>query len=160
MATVTFDPGKFALNISGVLISGFDDGTFIEVSRNVAIAETKVSADGKETARVQRRNKSGTMTVTLLATAEANSYIDGLRQLQEAGTLTDFPIGIDDATNTEIFAAEAWIQELPSYSYGVEVGSRAWTFGLANINYVVTPQTTAWSTIKNTIGDIVTDIFG
>ena len=160
MATLTFDPGKFALNVSGVLISGFDDGTFVEVSRNVAMSETKVSADGKEVARVQRRNKSGTLTITLMATADANAYLDGLRQLQERGELNYFPIGIDDGTNSEIFSANGWIQEVPSYSYGTEVGSRQWIFGLSEIDYVITPQTTAWTTIKNTVSSIVTDIFG
>lgn len=160
MGTVTFDPGKFALNISGVLISGFEDGTFVEVSRSGAIAATKVSADGKEVGRVQLRNKSGTLTVTLMATADANAYLDGLRQLQERGTLNHFPVGINDATNTEIFSADGWIQEVPSYSYGTEVGSRQWVLGLGSIDYVVTPQSTAWTTIKNTISNIVTDIFG
>jgi hypothetical protein len=160
MATMTFDPGKFALNISGVLISGFEDGTFVEVARASAIAATKVSADGKEVGRVQLRNKSGTLTLTLLATADANAFLDGLRQMQEAGTLNHFPVGIDDSTNTEIFSANGWIQDIPSYSYGTEVGSRQWVLGLASIDYVVTPQTTAWTTIKNKISSIVTDIFG
>ena len=159
MATQSFDPGKFALNISGVLISGFDDGTFVEVARTTDSADVKVSADGKESCFVHRRNKSGTMTITLLASAGANSYIDGLRQLQESGNLDSFPVGIDDGLNTEIFSAAACIKTLPTYGYGTDGPTRQWTLVLAEIDYIVTPQTTAWATIKNTISDIVTSIF-
>jgi len=156
MATQVFNPRQFSLNVSGVKITGWDS---IEISRQNPTSSSAVSADGKAITRMQLHDKRGTMVVTLQASSEANSFFDALRQSQEKAALKHFPIVIDDDMNTEVFGTEAWIQELPSFSWGTEAGTRQWTFGVANAQPVITPQTSAWNTIKNSLPSIITDIF-
>jgi hypothetical protein len=159
MSTYTYDPGKVSCSTAGVKLSGYADGTFIEAARSEPLSSTKVSADGSVVTRVKSRNRSGSLTLTLLAESESNAYLDKLRALDEFGGNSVFPMVIDDGNGTEIFSATAWIEELPSYSYAKEGGTRAWKFGLSDMIPVTTPVSSAWQAIVATAEDIIEDIF-
>lgn len=124
----TYDPNQVNLYISGILVTGFAEDTFIEVKRNEPIYKTKYGVRGDAT-RTRNANKSGTITFHLMQSAVANEKLSELVAADEiaaAGTIV-FPVMIKDSSGTSLDSApEAWIIGYPDATYAREVKERTW----------------------------------
>jgi len=85
----TYDPNEVSLTLDGVFITGFQDGTFIEASKDEDNFNTKVSAQG-DVAVAFTNNPLGTITFTLSPVSPSLSYV---RQL--ADRRTPFPAWVN-----------------------------------------------------------------
>lgn len=133
MAIATYDPRNVIVTIGGVNLSGFADGTFVTVER-AAETFTKVVGAYGEVARVRSADRSGSMTITLMQTSNANSYLNGLANQDEQSGTGIVAIQVKDTTtNTTINATEAWIKTKPKAEFGKDMGNREWVFELADV---------------------------
>ena len=115
-------------------VSGFADGTFISFDRAVERATLYTGAD-LSAARVLRRNKSGTITVTLHGAAESNDVFSELARLDEEAHNNDylFTVTIKDMLGRSVFfAPQAFLGNDPSVSYGTDLEMREWTISVVN----------------------------
>ena len=64
MSVRTYDPREVIITIGGVPMSGFSDGTFLEIARSEPTWNMVVGADGYTT-RGKTNNFSGQVTITL-----------------------------------------------------------------------------------------------
>ena len=137
MAVRTVDPKSVIIAIGGVPISGFADGTFLEIVADAQQFQKVTGADGYTT-RVKTNNYGGSLTVTLAQSSPSNDVLSALLnadRLRNAGVV---PILIRDLTGTTIiFSASGWIQQMPDVTYGNAVENRAWVFDLAQMDTFV-----------------------
>jgi hypothetical protein len=116
-------------------VSGMVDGTFINYERTVDRATLYVGAD-LHAGRVLRRNKAGTVTVTLSKFAESNDVFTRIAELDEEAHNNDwlFSVTIKDTTGRSLFyAPQAFIGNDPNIAYGTDQSDREWTIVVMNV---------------------------
>lgn len=117
-------------------VSGFADGTFISFERGVPRATLYTGAD-LSAARVLRRNKSGTVTLTLHQAAESNDVLSEIARLDEEAHDNTwlFNVTIKDLQGRSVFfAPQAFIGNDPTVSYGTDLETREWTLECLNVD--------------------------
>jgi len=137
MAVSTFDPKSVVVTIGGIPMSGYADGTFLEITADNQQFTKVTGADGYTT-RIKSNNYGGVMTLTLAQSSFSNdalSVILNADRLSNAGVV---PILIKDLSGTTVvFSATGWIQQFPDISFGNEMNNRAWAIELAEIDIFI-----------------------
>lgn len=116
-------------------ISGTADGTFISYERSVDRATLYVGSD-LSSARVLRRNKSGTVSLTLHQSAESNDVLSmiALRDEEAHDNSYLFSVTIKDLSGRSVFfAPEAFIGNDPTTSYSTDLETRDWTITVTSV---------------------------
>lgn len=122
----TYSPDRITVLVSGVPMTGFTDGTFIEISPSTDLSTMQVGADG-EVARSISTNKTCTVTITLSQTSPSNDVLSGLIEIDSLTGGTLFPVGVIDLRGRTVFeASQAWISQRPTITYATEVSDRTW----------------------------------
>jgi hypothetical protein len=135
MGLGTVDPQQVNVSIGGNIITGFADGTFLNVERDEDTWNKVVGADGS-VARSKSANKAATLTLTLLQTSPSNDILSALAALDEETGDAEIPIIIKDNSGTTLVSApESWIQKPPAIVYGKEVQNREWVFALSKTTF-------------------------
>lgn len=134
-----FDPKQVAVTFRGIPLTGFAPDTFISVERSEDSFSLTVGADG-EYGRARSNNKSGTVTLTLLANVPANKLLLSWLHMDELHGLGKGPLVVKDLLSGEsVFSAEAWITRPPNIEYGNEMGTREWVFTAGRLDFPQDP---------------------
>lgn len=120
MGVKTFDFKKVALTINNQIVSGFADGTGINVEFNEDQFSLSVGSDG-EAIRSDMNNESGSMTITLQASSAFNAVLSGLSKAK-----TIFDAQVKDTNGDTLAAGEFWVKTRPSVEFGREAADREW----------------------------------
>jgi hypothetical protein len=137
MAVRTFDPKSVIVTIGGVPMSGYADGTFLEITADTQQFSKVVGADGYTT-RVKSNNYGGVMTLTLSQSSPSNDILSGFLAADRAANLGVVPILVKDLSGTTvIFSGTGWIQQFPDVTYGNEINNRGWVLDLADIDILI-----------------------
>lgn len=124
----TYNPKRVQLAIGPHIVTGFADGTFIQVDRNADQFQVVVGADG-EAARAASADKSGTVTVTLMQTSASNDFLSAALNTDELTNLNTMPLLMKDISGrTLVQAAEGWVKKYATIEMGKEIVSREWVF--------------------------------
>ena len=133
MSLRTYDPKQVAVIIAGQIISGFADGTFVNVERDEDTWSLQVGADVEAT-RAKSNNKSGTLTVTLQQGSPSNAVLAALATADELTNTGIFSFLIKDNSGNSLHLAEtAYIQKPAGSEYGREAGTREWVIRTDNL---------------------------
>ncbi|MCP4570696.1 MAG: DUF3277 family protein [FCB group bacterium] len=108
---------------------GRDDGDFCVVEQNEDAFALQIGTDG-EACRSKSNNRSGTITITLMASSPTNDLLSAMYNVDINSNGDGInPMGVVDLSGTSLFAAEkAWIKKPPSTTFSRESGSREWVF--------------------------------
>lgn len=137
MSVRTYDPKQVIITVGGVALSGFTDGTFLEIDRSEATWNMVVGADGLVT-RGKTNNFSGTMTITLKQSSPSNDVLSGFMAIDEATNQGVVPVLIKDLSgNSLYFSARAWITKYPNSTFGKEISDRQWILNLDELDAFV-----------------------
>lgn len=137
MAVKTYDPKSISMIVGGHIVSGFDDGTFVKVSRATEAYTKKVGADG-EPSRTKNNDKSGTIEITLLQSSASNDVLSGYALADEVNNGGQVPVLMRDANGTTVVNSEAgWVQKMPDLELGKEMGSRTWVIECGSIDIFI-----------------------
>ena len=130
-----FDPAQYVLTFGGILVQGYAADTFINAARNEDSYSQKVGSQGDVT-RIRSRNKSGIVTVTLMAESPTNDRFSA-RLVADEATLSGLPAGAlmlkDLNGNTVAVAANAWLQKFADIEVAQESSNREWVIACAEI---------------------------
>ena len=130
MAVRTYDPKQVIITVGGVPMSGFSDGTFLEIDRNEPTWNMVVGADGLVT-RGKTNNFSGTMTLTLKQSSPSNDVLSGFMAIDEASNAGVFPILVKDLSGNSIyFAGQAWVSQYANSTFDKHISESQWTISL------------------------------
>ena len=137
MSVRTYDPKQVIVTIAGVPMSGFSDGTFLEIDRNEPTWTLVVGADGLVT-RGKTNNFSGTMTLTLKQSSPSNDILSALMAADEASNAGIFPVLVKDLSgNSVYFSATAWVNQYANSTFDKAITDRQWTFSLSEADMFV-----------------------
>ncbi len=124
----THSPDRIITTWAGININGYAADTFIEIERNEdSFMLYKGALD--DGCRARNLNRSGKITITLMASAPVNDDLAAKAQEDE-----DFGTGygpfqcIDLSGNMVVEAAEAWVSKRPKIERGKEAGTIQWVF--------------------------------
>lgn len=132
MSTKTVDPDQVIVTFAGIPLSGFAEGTFINVSQDNESFNTTQGSDG-ELARVKSGQSLTTVTLTLMQTSDSNDALAALHTLDvEAPNGAGVgPFTISDLNGRSVLTSvEAWIKTRPDSAWGNEAQTREWEFHL------------------------------
>ncbi len=123
----TYNAARVVVIYNGFNITGFADGTFINITMQNDGITTQVGADG-ELARAVNADRRCTVTVTLQQTSPANDFLStmfAVDALNCGGRIG--PILVQYLCGYTLFAAsEGWIFKPADIEFGKEVTTRAW----------------------------------
>lgn len=120
-------------------VSGYVDGTFINVTRAVPSSILYQGADNSG-GRTLRSNKAGTVALTLHQLSSTNDVLSWLHERdQEARDNTWlFSMLIKDNTGRSLYyARQCFISQLPESGFSTEVGERAWEIQSVNLQQLI-----------------------
>jgi hypothetical protein len=133
----TYDPSQVNLVLGGQLITGYMDGTFIQVSREEDTWLPITGADGW-VARARNANRMGRITVTLLATSPSNDVLSAQHNLDY---LTGVPPGAvslsDNLGRTVLGGDDAFILKPADVEFDKQVSGRQWTIMVPRLDGVI-----------------------
>lgn len=134
MRTTTYDPLKNLLSFAGVLATGFAPDTFIKVERNEDAFSLVVGASG-EAVRTQNRNRSGKVTVTLLAKSQTNDLWSAIAAGDELAGTGVAPFFLKELNGTTRVSAEnAWLTRPAAIERAKEAGNVEWIIECENLD--------------------------
>lgn len=137
MSVRTFDPKSVIVTIGGVPMSGYADGTFLEITADTQQWTKVIGADGFTT-RVKSNDYGGVMTLTLSQSSPSNDVLSALLNVDKLSNSGVVPILIKDLSGTTVmFSASGWIQQFPDVTFGNEINNRAWILDLADMDILV-----------------------
>ncbi len=123
----TYNPASVLVIIGGVPVSGYADGTFIEISALSDGVTSVAGADG-EIARAIGTDNRHSVNLTLLQTSSSNDVLSSLHALdrKSSGGVMQ-PVLVQDLSGRTLFAAsKAWIKKSANVSFGKTVEGRQW----------------------------------
>ena len=127
MAIKTYNPSQVLVIMNGVPMSGYADGTFVNITMQSDGITTQVGADG-EIARAVNTDRRCTVTVTLQQTSPSNAILSSffsMDLLTCGGTIG--PLMVQDLCGETIFmASQAWVVKPADVEFSKEISSRAW----------------------------------
>lgn len=116
-------------------VSGMADGTFVSYEREVPRATLYTGAD-LSAARVLRRNRSGTITLTLSQFAESNDVLSEIARLDEESHNNDwlFSVTVKDLSGrTMLFAPQGFIGVDPNITFSTDIETRDWAIQVTDV---------------------------
>ncbi|PZQ49755.1 MAG: hypothetical protein DI556_09800 [Rhodovulum sulfidophilum] len=129
----TYDPAEVYITFGGQPITGYADGTFVEIEFDEQQWNKVTGADG-HTSRAKTNNYAGTITITLLATSAGNDILNSFWQADRRNNAGVVPISVlDKLGNTKWAAAYAWIRQMPTQGYSKETETREWVIDCAEL---------------------------
>jgi hypothetical protein len=122
----TFDPAKVSVIIGGVEMSGFGEGTFVEISLDGDDWDLISGADG-DVVRAKKQNRTSTLSLTLLQSSHCNDILSAWRIIDRA-TLSGAVASLirDKSGRTVISAAYSFIMQAPTVSFSDGIETRTW----------------------------------
>ena len=124
---LTYDPKKVILTVGGVPVSGYTDGTFIQVEPNSATFTKSVGADG-EVVRSKSNDNTHTITITLQQSSLSNDHLSILADADKKSNAGMVPVSIKDANGTSnMFWAQCWVETDPTWNYDKVHQERTWS---------------------------------
>lgn len=131
MSVTTYDPQDVNVVVNGTIITGFMDGTFINVERDEESFFVHVGAKGEVT-RTVNANKLGRITITLKQDSPSNSFLSRLANSKET-----FPVSVVDQNfNTNAGGNDAWVERPANLEYAKELTSRQWIIVIPELDMV------------------------
>lgn len=133
-----YDPKSTTLIVSGVIVSGYASGTFIKVKRNKEIFTQKVGAHG-DVVDVRSADRTGQITITLLAQSNTNDAFSLLLQIDEKAPYgsKSLPLILKDMNGTTIIGGLGRIKGWPDLDFMEDEPTREWTFLVSDMQYFV-----------------------
>lgn len=134
-----YSPTDVFVYILGHEISYYGEDTFIKVARMEDMRSPTVGADGNVTIN-RSANNVGTMELTIMHNSEDQAMLNAL-SISDA----PFPVSVQDRNedgDVGINSIYGYIQSVPDFSRGKNVGENTWVIILADI-------TTVYSALEN-----------
>lgn len=143
MAAITFNnysPDQVTISFNGINVTGFMDGTFIDVEHEEQ-AYTKHTGSLGDVTRTRNLNRTGKITITLMSGAPSNDLLQAMyQQDRQFGTGVGAFLVKDLGGNMVCRAAYAWIMKAPKIERAKESSPCVWQLEAADLSIVAGSQ--------------------
>lgn len=135
-----YSPDQVSVSFNGIIITGYNDGTFIDVEREENSFTKHVGSLG-DVARSRNLNRSGKLTLTLMSAAPSNDLLQAVyEQDRQFGTGVGALLIKDLGGNMVCRAAYCWIMKAPKIERAKESSPCIWQFEMADLAIVAGSQ--------------------
>ncbi|MBT4263805.1 MAG: DUF3277 family protein [Deltaproteobacteria bacterium] len=129
----SLNPAEVDVIIAGNMLTGFADGTFVDIERDTDTFEDVSGASG-EVARGMKNDKRGNITITLMQTSDDNKTLSNLHLADEASGSGTFPSLVKDNSGESFHSGGVcWIKKPAKAGYSKGVETREWTIRVAHL---------------------------
>lgn len=134
MATLTYSPEEVAVIFRGKIITGYADGTFIQVKR-LNPTWTEVSGADGEVTRTKSNDRRGSIMITLTQASPSNDDLTNAFVEDETNGDGSGEALVVDASGRSIYGTDScWIPQVPDGEFGKELSNRTWELRCAALN--------------------------
>jgi len=138
MASFVYDAAQHFLQIDGIPIQGFQDGSDITIEFDEDAMTRQVDTDGRNVVFNRSNNYLATVTFTLNEGAAANDDLTAIYQAFRSGNGGIVPMFFKDNNGRSVAQTDACtIQSMPSLGGGRESAGREWTIGTGQLEMFV-----------------------
>lgn len=133
MSINTYSPSDVIVSLAGLhTVTGFADGTFVEIRKLGKPFETQRAMDG-EISRIYHEDKGFEVRITLMQSSSSNNILSMLYNVDKATRIGKFPMVIKDGRGSTAFVSlTSWIEEIPDVKFASALSTYTWTFGCAD----------------------------
>lgn len=136
MSFTQYSPSNVHFMFGPLIVDSFADDTFIEVERDEDGFTTYTGALG-DVCRTRNLNRTGKITVTLMASAPINSRLAAMATIDEDDATEVYPIQMVDTSGTLVCdGPEGWIMKQPKIERGKDAGTVQWVFAVAKLTII------------------------
>lgn len=127
MALFSYCPEEVNVLVAGFIpITGFVDGTFINITKDVMPFTSVRTPDGT-VSRMYNNDQTYTIEISLYNGSQTNDVLTKLWQIDEITQVGKFPILVKDNSGTDLFfSTTTWIEQTPSMAKSSTVDTRTW----------------------------------
>lgn len=127
MALFSYCPEEVNVLVAGFIpITGFVDGTFINITKDVMPFPLVRTPDGT-VSRMHNNDQTYTIEISLHSGSQTNDVLTKLWQIDEITLVGKFPILVKDNSGTDLFfSTTTWIEQTPSMAKSSTVDTRTW----------------------------------
>ena len=131
--TSGYNTAEVNVIVGGVTITGFAEGTGIEIERDEDTFTKQTGSNGEVT-RTMRNNRGGSMIFTLLQGSESNLVLSNLHNIDENTGAGAFPVIVKDNSGVSIHeSTTAWVKKPAKVTYATAHESKVWTLDCAQL---------------------------
>lgn len=121
-----YNPDEVNCLAWGIPLTGFADGSFISVTKDLTLYSSTRTPDGT-VARVGNNDKTYTINLTFHCGSFSNDVLTKFWQLDEITRKGKFPLLIKDSSGTDLFfSTNTWIESTPEMLKSTSVDNRTW----------------------------------
>ncbi len=133
-----YNPESTIMNVAGVDIDGFAEGSFIKVKRTKDLYTMKSGGHG-DIIDVKNPDRSGTITISIMSPFKTNDFLSSILLADEIapnGTKR-IPILIKDTNGTTLCSGSGRLKGWPEIDRGVEEKPIEWVFNMAYLKIFI-----------------------
>jgi hypothetical protein len=121
-----YDAKKVIIQLGGVPVCGYADGSFVNIVANSDRWTRKVGADG-EVNRALSNDNTSTIDITLLQTSLSIKYLETVEKADAETGMGMLPLNFTDLnTGKERFWPQAWVVKEPDVGRAKETTDSVW----------------------------------
>lgn len=122
----TYDPKQVIVTFGPVIVTGYAEGTFVQITRSGDLFEKVRGADGGID-RVNKNANDYAVALTIKQTSPTNAELSAIGAADQISNAGVFPLTIKDLNGTTLFfAPQAWIAKDPDDEFSDSLSSREW----------------------------------
>jgi hypothetical protein len=123
----TYIPAAVDILLAGLIpVSGYVDGSFVTITKDVKPFTSKRTADGT-VSRLYNKDQTYTVSISLYSGSGSNDALTKLWQLDEISQRGKFPLLIKDSSGSDLFfSGTTWIEGIPPLVKSNTFDSRTW----------------------------------
>ncbi|SRR5579875_928696 len=134
--TRAYAPDDVAVVVGTQAITGFKEGTFVEVERDVETAVMDIGSDGEATLVISP-NQAGKFKFTLQQSSPSNDYLTTVFQALQNKDLTNGikPVSVEDKNGSTLASCkQGAVQKPAKVSFADKAEGREWTIVTGYLN--------------------------
>lgn len=134
-----YDPEEYAIIFNGIPIEGFAEDNYVDIEFDSEGFQDQIGADG-HVVRYKSSDQRATVTFVLMPSSPSNNL---LSVMYNADTKSPNGIGVgpllirNTRGATVFMGSQDWIQKMPKFILGKEVGEREWVIRVAMLEAFV-----------------------
>lgn len=129
-----YDPAKISVVLGSIPVHGFAEDKMLDI--NFEEPQYKESFDNRgEITRIKVNKNVATLTLHLLQNSPSNSVLSSFVEADKINGSGSFPVIVKDSSSNTIFAcASAYVQNVPTITFGSENATREWVIRASSIS--------------------------
>ena len=130
-----YDPEEYSVIFNGIPIEGFAKDNYLDIEFDAEGYQDQIGADG-HVVRYKSSDQLATVTFVLMPSSPSNKLLSVMynADIKSPNGIRVGPLLIRNTQGaTVLMGSQAWIQKMPKFTLGKEIGVREWIVRVAKL---------------------------